>query len=61
MLFKLGQVVATPGSAHQHGAVPWALLGAATVGVVIVVGSVSVMTTLAETRPRPVDVAGARE
>ena len=42
-------------------AIPWALLGAATVGAVIVVGSVSVLTTLAETRQRPVDVAGARE
>lgn len=42
-------------------AIPWALLGAATAGAVIVVASVSVMTTLAETRQRPVDVAGARE
>jgi hypothetical protein len=40
--------------------IPWALLGAATGGAVIAVGSVSVMTTLAETRWRPVDVAGAR-
>jgi hypothetical protein len=42
-------------------AIPWTLLGAATAGAVTLVGSVSVITTLAETRQRPVEAAGARE
>ena len=42
-------------------ATPWALFGAVTVGVAVVVGLTSVLTTLAATRQPAVEVSGARE
>ena len=42
-------------------ATPWALFGAVTVVVAVVVGLTSVLTTLAATRQPAVDVSGARE
>ena len=42
-------------------ATPWALFSAVTLGVVVIVGLTSVLTTLAATRQSAVDVAGARE
>ena len=42
-------------------ATPWALFGALTVGVAVIVGLSSVLTTLAATRQSAIDVAGARE
>ena len=42
-------------------ATPWALFGAVTVGVAVIVGLSSVLTTLAATRQSAIDVAGARE
>ncbi len=41
--------------------VPWLLLGAATVGAVVIVGVASVLTTFAGTRQPPITVAAARE
>ena len=52
----VSEVVGTPVMAT-----PWALFSAVTIGVVVIVGLTSVLTTLVATRQSAVDVAGARE